>query len=39
MIDNYNVIALLNEYTDENTDLLDIIHEIENKGVLQGTKI
>jgi len=39
MIDNYNVIALLNEYTDENTDLLDIIQEIENKGVLQGTKI
>lgn len=39
MIDNYNLVNLLNDYTDDNPDLIDIIHEIENKGVLQGTKI
>lgn len=39
MIDNYNVVALLNEYTDTDTGLLDIIYEIENNGILKGTKI
>lgn len=39
MIDNYDVVELLNEYKEENPILLDIIFTIENRGVLQGTKI
>lgn len=39
MIDNYDLIELLNEYKEENPILLDIICTIENKGILQGTKI
>jgi hypothetical protein len=39
MFDNYDVVELLNEYKEENPILLDIIFTIENKGILQGTKI
>ena len=39
MIDNYNVIELLEVYETIDNSLSDIIADIKNNGVINGTKL